>query len=411
MKKKLIVLAVFLLAATVYFLFYNKNKTLRYVTENADVVVLVDVKNLTRQYISDLAMHPSQWFDSKNNKENTISIQESGVKIPDFFQAFHIKNTRFSQWYSIFEITDQQKFLRYLKQQKFIVKGKDAFQKDQMYIKIDAGKCIVGTSDLSSVTLNQLFFNNTRKMFSTTDSFIDGSLGSISFISESQIQNFSINLNSDEIEIKSASNSKDFSLVISKVHQKNTFLETELDAENIRKFTSFFDKDFAEYSHINYGKVSAELEQVNDTIITYGYDDNFNEIEKKSFQKIIQPNYVISFESSDPQKTLQYFENKKWINTQNQFTAIPFQPNSIKNIKNQFEIKSTRQPISLSQKLNQNYIFIRNNALLLSSFKSLTTKEKKLLSDLEYIFYGNHDQEYYLKLKFKKEERPLLLRW
>ncbi len=408
MKKKLVVLAFILFAATMYFVFYHKDKTLEYIPENADVVVLVDVKNLTRQYISSLATHPAQWFDGKSNKKNTISILKSGVKIPDFFQVFHLKNTRYSQWYSIVELTDKQQFLRYLKQEQFISKGKEVFQKDQMYIKIDGEKCILSTSDLN---LNTGIFQFSGKKPYHAGSFLDGSSGSISFISGRQIRNFSIDLLSDAIEIKNSTDVKDFSTVISKLQQNKFFMEAELDKENIRKFTSFFNKNFADSSQVSHFRTAATLKQVNDTIITYGYDDNFNETEKKTVQKIIQPDYVIALQSSDSEKTQLYFQNKKWMNAQNQFTAIPFQPNIMTRTEASFEIKSTGRPLSLSPSLKENFIFIRNNALLSPSFNSLTAAEKKIISGLDYIFYGNNDQYYYLSLKFKKKELPLILRW
>lgn len=408
MKKKLVVLAFILFAATMYFVFYHKDKTLEYIPENADVVVLVDVKNLTRQYISSLATHPAQWFEGKSNKKNTISILKSGVKIPDFFQVFHLKNTRFSQWYSIVELTDKQQFLRYLKQEQFISKGKEVFQKDQMYIKIDGEKCILSTSDLNS---NTGIFQFSGKKPYHAGSFLDGSSGSISFISGRQIRNFSIDLLSDAIEIKNSTDVKDFSTVISKLQQNKFFLEAELDKENIRKFTSFFNKNFADSSQVSHFRIAATLKQVNDTIITYGYDDNFNETEKKTVQKIIQPDYVIALQSSDSEKTQLYFQNKKWMNARNQFTAIPFQPNIMTRTETGFEIKSTGRPLSLSPSLKENFIFIRNNALLSSSFNSLTAAEKKIISGLDYIFYGNNNQYYYLSLKFKKKELPLILRW
>ncbi|WP_238584963.1 hypothetical protein [Chryseobacterium sp. Leaf201] len=408
MKKKLVVLAFILFAATMYFVFYHKDKTLEYIPENADVVVLVDVKNLTRQYISSLAMHPAQWFDGKSNKKNTISILKSGVKIPDFFQVFHLKNTRYSQWYSIVELTDKQQFLRYLKQEQFISKGKEVFQKDQMYIKINGEKCILSTSDLNS---NTGIFQFSGKKPYHAGSFLDGSSGSISFISGRQIRNFSIDLLSDAIEIKNKPDVKDFSRVISKLQQNKFFLEAELDKENIRKFTSFFNKNFADSSQVSHFRTAATLKQVNDTIITYGYDDNFNETEKKTVQKIIQPDYVIALQSSNSEKTQLYFQNEKWMNARNQLTAIPFQPNIMTRTEAGFEIKSTGRPLSLSPSLKENFIFIRNNALLSSSFNSLTAAEKKIISGLDYIFYGNNDQYYYLSLKFKKKELPLILRW
>ncbi|MFC3159874.1 hypothetical protein SAMN05443633_11438 [Chryseobacterium arachidis] len=404
--KKIIVLAVFLLIAIVYFTFYHQNKELKFIPKNADIVVLIDVKKLERQYISNLAIHPSKWLGNK--AKNTISIQESGVQIPDFLQIFHVSNTQFSEWYSVVEIKNEQQFIKYLKQQKFIDKGKNVFQKEQIILTIDHEKCIIGTSDRALKNIRQ-FIASGKNDF-RADSFINGSLGSISFISGPRTRNFSINLNNDDIEIKSAVNGEAFNSIIAQLQQKNTFLETELDSKNIQNLASFFDKTLADSLHLNHFTATADPEQVSDTIITYGYDDNFNEIEKKSFRKITQLNYVMALQSLNPEKTEQYFQHKKWMNAQNQFTAIPFQPNVIEKNKVGFEIKSTRKAISLSPILKENYIFIRNKALLYSSLTSLTPTEKKLISNLEYLFYGNKGYDYYVKLKFRKEDLPLILR-
>lgn len=410
MKKKLIVFVVLLLATVIYVVFYHKKSTITIAPANADIIILVDAKKLTRQYIYSLVTHPSQWFGGENKDQKSISIRKSGLEIPDFFQVFHLKNSKLSDWYSIFEVKDKQQFTAFLKQQKFINQGNNIFRKDQFYVKLSDKKCIIGTSDQALESIDYQLLPSSKINIFDTDN-IEG-LGCIWTFSEQNYQNnLSISLNEDNIEIKSNSDSYDPIPVISKLQQTKSFLETELDFENIKNFSSFFDKTFTNSSQINNLKATVNLEQVNDTIITYGYDDNFNEVEKKSFQKIIQPNYIIDFQSINSQKTEQYFQNKKWINAQRQFTAIPFQPNLISQDGNRFEIKSTRKSIQLSPKLNENYIFVRNNPLLLSSLKMLSSKEKKIISDVEYIFYGNRDQDYYLKLQFKKDELPLILRW
>ncbi|PTT42763.1 hypothetical protein DBR28_01920, partial [Chryseobacterium sp. HMWF028] len=167
----------------------------------------------------------------------------------------------------------------------------------------------------------------------------------------------------------------------------------------------------ADSSQINYFKATADLEQVSDTIISYEYDDNFNEVEKKTFQKIVQPNYTINIKSNDPGKTLEYFHSKKWINNENQFTAIPFQPNQISRNNEGVVIKSTRKSVSLSPQLQENYIVIRNSALLYSSLKMLSITEKRIISDIDYVLYGNKSQDYWIKIKAKNGELPLILRW
>jgi len=87
MKKKYVVLVItMLLSASIYFLLFHKNKSLKFIPENADAIVLIDVKKATRQYISELLTHPSEWL--KDDKKNKIKIyfSKSGVKIPDFLK-------------------------------------------------------------------------------------------------------------------------------------------------------------------------------------------------------------------------------------------------------------------------------------------------------------------------------------
>ncbi|WP_308003448.1 hypothetical protein [uncultured Chryseobacterium sp.] len=409
MKKKLFVLVFLLLAGTVYFVFYYQKDTKIFSPKEADAIILIDTKKLTREYVYSLVGHPSLWFDSKG--KNKISFRKSGVKIPDFLQVFHLKNTKVSNWYSVFELEDRKTFLSFLKQQKFTDLGNQMFRKDQVFIKILGKNLIVGSSCDDFDRVNVQLSNNSQVNLFDADLLVTNGSGSIILNTKKGSHNLSVELKHDEIEIRNQSDSYDPSPAISKLLKTDSFLETELDAENIKSFSSIFDETFADSSSINQMKASVHLEEVNDTIITYSYDDNFNEVEKKTFQKIIQPSYIIDFQSLNPEKTELCFQNKKWINGQKQFTAIPFQPNLITQQSKGFEIKSTRKPIQQSFNLNENYIFVKNNPLLLSFLKTLSSKEKKMISDIDYIFYGNRNQDYYLKVQFKKDDLPLILRW
>ncbi|WP_185208031.1 hypothetical protein [Chryseobacterium sp. C3] len=409
MKKKLFALAFLLLAGTVYFVFYYQKDTKIFSPKEADAIILVDTKKLTREYVYSLAGHPSLWFESKG--KNKISFKKSGVKIPDFLQVFHLKSSKVSNWYSVFELKDSKTFLSFLKQQKFTDLGNQMFRKGQVVIKIFEKNLIIGSSSDDFERINNQLLHSSQANLFDADALVTNGLGSIILNTKKGSHNLSVELRHDEIEIRNQSDSYDPSPAISKLLKTDSFLETELDAENIKNFSSIFDKTFADSSSINQIKASLHLEEVNDTIITYSYDDNFNEVEKKTFQKIIQPNYIIDFQSLNPEKTKLYFQNKKWINAQKQFTAIPFQPNLITQQSKGFEIKSTRKPIQQSFNLNENYIFVKNNPLLLSFLKTLSSKEKKMISDIDYIFYGNRNQDYYLKVQFKKDDLPLILRW
>ncbi|MGE8433507.1 hypothetical protein [Chryseobacterium joostei] len=409
-KKKVIASLILLLAVTAYFVLFYKDKKLRFIPENADAVVLIDVKNLTRQYIFSLITHPSQW-GSKTKGKSSVSLRESGIIIPDFLQIFHLKGTGVSDWYSVLELKDPQKFIAFLKQQKFTDKGKNVFQKDRVFLSIEGEKCIVGTSDSGFGAINKQIFQDSPKNILSADQFIQNTTGSVSFLSGQKIQNFSIELKDDEIEIKNNSNLQFLNSIASRIQKGNQFLELELDKENIRNFTRFFNKNIADSSQFTSLKVASNLEQVNDTIISYEYDDNFNEVEKKSFQKITQPNYIIDIKSDDPNRTWVYFQSKKWINEENQFTAIPFLPNEISRNNRGIIIKSTRKPVLPSTELKENYIIIRNSTLLYSSLKTLSNTEKKIISDIDYVLYGNKSKDYWVKIKAKNGELPLILRW
>ncbi|PRB06637.1 hypothetical protein CQ046_00655 [Chryseobacterium sp. MYb7] len=409
-KKKIIVPLVLLFAVAVYFVIFYKNKNLRYIPENADAVVLIDVKKLTGQYLFNLATHPSQWSGSKSKSKSSGSLKDAGIRIPDFLQIFHLKDTKISEWYSVLELKDSGRFISFLKKQNFVDKGNNRFQKEQFFVMINGNHCIAGTSDLAFETLHKQILQTSNSVLNA-DQFINNSVGSISFISGKKIQKFSIDLNDEEIEIKNNSNAEIFNSIASKIQTGNHFLDLELDKENIRNFSRFFSKSIADSSQINYFKATADLEQVSDTIISYEYDDNFNEVEKKTFQKITQSNYFIDFKSNDPGKTWEYFQSKKWINNENQFTAIPFQPNQISQNNNGIVIKSTRKSAALSPQLKENYILIRNNALLYSSLKMLSSNEKRIISDIEYVLYGNKSKDYWMKIKARNGELPLILRW
>jgi len=411
MKKKLIAFAVFLIAVTLYLMFYHHKKTFTVVPAQADVVILLDVKKIKRQYISNLLSHPSEWFGSKNKSKKTVSIGESGVKIPDFLQIFHLRNSGFSDWYSIFEIKDKQKLITFLKQEKFTYRGNNVFRKDQIFVKIERDNFILGTSDRDFKSIDYRLLPSSKINILDADELITHGIGSILIQSAKGSQNLSVTVNDDDIEITNNIYFNPPTSLISKLLNTKSFFEAELDAQNINNLDFIFNRKSLDSSKINHLKAAADLEQVSDTMVTYGYDDDFNEVEKKTIQKIIQPNYIIGLQSSDSPKTEEYFRNKKWINVQNQFTAIPFQPNIIQKTSGGFEIKSTRKKMQAAQKLNENYVMVRNNKLMVSSLKTLNSRERKILLTLDYLFYTNRDQDYYLQLKFKKDKLPLILRW
>ena len=110
MNKKSLFTSLFIaFAIGLYFFLYHRNKTLKFVPDQADIIVLIDVKKSARQSLWSLATEPSNWLKTSKSKSTISSFRKSGLKIPDFLQVFHLRNTQITAWYTVLEIDDNKK--------------------------------------------------------------------------------------------------------------------------------------------------------------------------------------------------------------------------------------------------------------------------------------------------------------
>lgn len=409
MKKLIFFILVLLFAISVYYVFFHQDKSLKFIPKQADAVVLVDVKKVKRESVFSLLTNPSEWFKDSEMKSMVSSLNNSGLKIPDFVQICHLKNQKFTDWSTVLEISDREKLLAFLKEKKFISEIPNHFEKDDFYLIINGNYCFAGNS-VSAVTNHRFYFENEKSpQNQAADAFINGASASISFLGEKN-HNFAIEILEDEIEISNTKNIKIFKPLIAQLNKKNLLLNVNLDEKNTKNITEFWlNKKFDSLQLADF-KMIANLESVNDTIVTYEYDDNFNEVEKKSFQKLTQPNYFISAKSSNPAKTLEFLNKNKWINSENQMIAIPFPPNLLSQNENIFTVKSLRKSLIIDKNQKGNFIFFKNDDLLNNLLLNFSPAQKKMLSKVESVFYGNEGANYLMKIKFKKGKMPLILK-
>ena len=403
-KRTIFFLLILIVGITFFFLWFHKDKELKSIPKNADAVVLIDVKELKQQYFLTFLKNPFIWFgDSK------IASKNNGLVIPDYIQIFHLKDSNFAEWYSFFEIKDKNSLIEFLIKKGFKISKNNIYTKDSFSIKIEAFKCVVGFSNPNFETKVQQILNSKNKLLNA-DQLINNSVASVSYFTKSKIHKFAIYLNEDNIEIKTKSVQDVFSSQISDLDRQTQFLKMKLDSKNAKIVSNLFNDNLRDSIDINSVSAISELESVNDKIVSYAYDDDFNEVEKVSYQKLVQPSYKINVQSPETEKVWSYFQDKKWINADNQFTAIPFQPNLIEQKGNEIIIKSLRKPIESNQNLSGNYFFLKNSQLFETLLGTISKSGSKTISDLDYVFYGNKENYYYLKLKFKKEKLPILLR-
>lgn len=399
----------------IYFTLFRKNKNLHYIPKNADYVLLIDIKSLMQTYLWQYTVHPSEWL-KKSKKNNQISLTSSGIKIPDFVQIFHLKNTRFNEWYAVLDIKDEPRFLKFISQEKFIKQGEKIYTKENIYLEIIDSQCYLGIGNPQTIkNFNALhhYFQQSlhlQKVYNAKD-FIGNSHGSFSSISGDKILSLPIVVNDDHITVGNPLSRQDFAPLISSLQQENQTIHIELDQKNINLFKKTLKEKSLDSLAVKKISGIANVEMVNDTIVSYTFDDHFNEIKKISYQKIIQPNYIFNLSSDNPQEIWTYFQNKKWMNAKKELVIIPFLPNAISQNNNGLQIVSTRKKMKDEVVRNRNFIFFKNNSLLINSLKSLSPEEKSLLSNVDYLFYGNERNIPFVELKFRPQDRPLILRF
>ncbi|KQT22410.1 hypothetical protein ASG31_03540 [Chryseobacterium sp. Leaf404] len=404
-KKTLLYLIPAIVLMAVYFGLYHKNKDLKYIPDSADAAIIIDVKNITRQYLVEALTHPSVWFKD-GKKKDKISWSDAGVRIPDFIQIFHLKNDEISNWNAVFEITDQEELLLFLKNRQFQPKGNGLFSNGIFSIKISGEHCMIGTSGKSFSAIEKAL--DRKKNIRNADDFMNDGSGGLGIFDKDKTEKYSIHLEDYAIEISDFKNFKPEELSLIK-DQSQDFLKAKLDQKNLQQIAGILKTDIFSDPNIESLQLVSDLKQETDTLISYDYDENFNEVEKVSYQKITQPQYQIQIKSENPGLVLDNFRRKKKVDEKQQFTGIPFLPNEIVKYSNAVFIRSKKHP-ELKDYPQKNFVLIKNNPLLFASLKTLSPNIRKRLDEAESVFYLNEGNQYLLRVQFKQGNLPLILR-
>ena len=412
--KLVILIFVCVLGCVYYFLFY-KNNNLKFIPYNTDAVLIMDIKNIQNHYLKEILKNPTAWkFNIFTKDDDRISILNSGIEIPYFIQVFHLKNTSFATWFSIFELNDSEKFLQFLKQEKFINKGKNIFQKDDICIKINTENCLISYNSkmLELEKLNKYLSNKNSftQNVQSTQYLTNYAAGSFVFL-DKNIKPIQIYFNRNTIlfDNNNENLSKEFTKFYPNIFELN--FNTDLLEKTKIFYNKYADLKFIDSLHLN--NIHAEIhdvKQVKDSIITYNYDDNFNETKEVSFQKILQPLYSVTFSTENSKNLMDYFTKNEWINNKNQFVKIPFQPNFTTVSSNNILISTEKIAKGKVKNSAINYFFFTNsNTYLWNELHFLSMENKKKITFLESIHFINKNNEYFLKIQFKENNLPWIL--
>ena len=115
-KWALLIFCILLLAG--YFKFFYKTFTVKGVVKNADCIIAVDVKRITNTVIWNTITTPSQWKKISFSSSGGINWKDM-FRIPDYVFIFHASGQPSNAWYTVFEIKDNEDFNKGLEQYHF----------------------------------------------------------------------------------------------------------------------------------------------------------------------------------------------------------------------------------------------------------------------------------------------------
>ncbi len=387
MKKKILlfIALIALLGGGVYFRFYSKNTLLTNVPTLADKMLVLDRKafelEVVSRGLSEWIKNPS--FSTKNLLKNTKPEFQPG----DFITAFHIPA---KGWFFKINISDSARFENFLLEKK-AEKRSDYWVKNNLQIYL-FDKSLVACFPEKNTDF-QAERESISGIFSQTKS-LDlqdfKSLNLLTFLDLNQNKNvLGLDLNKNRIEVNGYWNFKAISDDRVKVFKNNGLLDFGINAILAQEI---FPKLFQEKNSLGISTLSGsirELEVKKDSVLTYEFDEDFNEISINKVQIRLEPVYQISFFSKDIDALEKQFLENKWIDERLQFVKIPFLPNAVSKTNGQLNV--------LSKGLNESVLetseflgflhysdgFLNKSSL--DQLTSLTEKERKLAGDLEEI--------------------------
>ncbi|MCB9202411.1 MAG: hypothetical protein H6604_05125 [Flavobacteriales bacterium] len=402
-KKWFVIATIGIFCAFYYFLFYKDYKS-GMLPKNTYKVVALDTKNIQNFYLKELLKNPNNWdfsFFEDDDEKDKIEFLKSGIRIPDFIFIYTLKDSKVGEWYAHLQLKNKEKFIHFLKQNGF-TKNSDFYEKKETLVLISDDYFSVVLHSKNKEKLKELHHEFLENTAFDVSNYWDKN-PEISMIDLGNKQQTNVYFSSNEILVNDE-NIKSF--------KSDYLLDFMISKGDYTKVVSQFNvksyMDSIKWNSI-YGTISS-LEQKVDTVISYEFDDDFNEIEKKTTKKVYFPNYSIEITSNDSESIINNFSSKNWIDQNNQFTKIPFLPNTIEKDTNSIFIFSHQK-----KKIKKDFSYMNINANLLDSifvdsFSSLDKKEKIIINSLENIHLRVRNGKLEGKISFVKKTPWILLK-
>jgi len=108
-KRRIVILVIAIMFVFIWLFLFRKSFNENAVPANADMVAVVDVKNITRSYIKEFVLHPSRWLKVSISRKKEFSWKKV-FKLPDYVCIFHEAGQGMGKWYTRLKIKNRERF-------------------------------------------------------------------------------------------------------------------------------------------------------------------------------------------------------------------------------------------------------------------------------------------------------------
>lgn len=427
MRKKIAYFFLFLVIALAIAYFFRYKQSLSYtnkVPASAKAVLHLNLRQLEHKVLMDALQNPLAYIDLKSSKKEDDKKKDllDGISIPKNLFLYATNGSIISNKIDIKDKEDLDTFLKQEQFKKTQLGAISIYKKGLLHIATQNEFLVFAYSNKNMNTLLKDTFLNTNfldeddallKQLKSNDS--DGVLAS----KEGDFIVFNIKNGEATIEgtLKEFS---DLFLPITTENYNDSLvaytsgkiairsvkpLISKRQKEKFNKLTSLsLDSIITKWNgefNFNINAIQSKI----DTIITYEYDDDFNKIEKKSTQKVINPNLDFQLKG----KTLYtYFVNEKAIKlveVDSLFTTIPIGKLYANHTEDVFLVSSSKAPKTFEKNnTNKFQLFLNIEKYLANQLDFYTIKqgnETDLLQNASLIITKSDSIKASVKLKNK----------
>ncbi|PKB16539.1 hypothetical protein [Flavobacterium sp. 5] len=397
--------------AILYLYGFHKEFDKKNISQNADGIIMVDIKNIRNHFVFSYLKNPSVWEFSLNNSEATkrFDVSNYGIEPSDYLAFFHIQNQPLNQWCFVAKIENETKFNKALVKASF-AKTKNNKSFICYYSKI-VDACIIQYANqilfCKNASNNQQFclqiaedlfekhnYFDSKKIEKTikTPNAITIWIKKNNLLDDNGIIN--ISLKEGEIVAEGQLNWKPkYEKLFPFVQNSNTLLSLGFNFEMIQNEDILknhsvqinkiigFDLDSILAHHPTQTElVLHNIIEKKDSAITYDYDDDFNPIKKVIVHTNREPAFYFSVQTENSQKVYDYLKVQNIIDDHEVFTNFPLAITKSSVENNSFTLQANL-PKDTSSKYSTpkiGYLQINLNRLQPKDWQFLIAKNKNI---------------------------------